>query len=214
MLKARVAALYVDRCGPYFGRDEVDAWDLTRDARLYEGPLPVVAHPPCGPWGRLRHMYRGSEHDCAPRAVEQVRRYGGVLEHPQHSLLWAHCCLPYPDGLSFGDGFTVALDQCSWGHVARKATWLYCVGIDRGLVLRTLRTGGTPTHWISGGRGRLGKKAKTTPVPDGIKICGAEQRRRTPPAFADWLIWLATTARQEDFYEPSTRPIAVSRARR
>lgn len=210
-MSARVAALYVDRRGPYFGRADVDAWDLERDARLYEGSLPVVAHPPCGPWGRLRHMYRGSEHDCAPRAVEQVRRCGGVLEHPQLSRLWAACGLPYPGGFSFdGEGFTIALDQCAWGHVARKPTWLYCVGIDPELVHRTRRTGGTPTHWIGGGRGREGKKRKTTPVPEGIKVCGAEQRRRTPPAFADWLIWLAMSTCKEEHDEPLARPAAVS----
>lgn len=211
MPSARVAALYVDRCGPYFGRDDVDAWDLERDARLYEGPLPVVAHPPCGPWGRLRHMYRGREHDCAPRAVEQVRRWGGVLEHPRHSLLWRQCRLPEPGGLSFCGGFTVALDQCAWGHVARKASWLYCFGIDPELVFSTLRTGGQPTHWISGGRGRQGKKAKTTPVPAGIKVCGAEQRRRTPPAFAEWLIGLAMSARQEESHASTHRASAFAR---
>ena len=72
----RVAALYVDRRGPYWNRPDVDAWDVERDARKYAGPWPVVAHPPCGPWGALRHLYKGNEHDCAPRAVEQVRTFG------------------------------------------------------------------------------------------------------------------------------------------
>lgn len=45
-----IAALYVDRRGPYWDREGVDAWDIERDARLYKGPHPVVAHPPCHLW--------------------------------------------------------------------------------------------------------------------------------------------------------------------
>lgn len=74
-----IAALYIDPRGPYPKIPGVESWDETRDARTYAGPHAIVAHPPCGPWGRLRHLYRGSEHDCAPRAVEQVRTFGGVL---------------------------------------------------------------------------------------------------------------------------------------
>jgi hypothetical protein len=158
-----VAALYIDRRGPYpriaagwqhapdgsaakhaKGR-AIDCWDAARDARLYAGPHPVVAHPPCGPWGRLRHLYKGDEHDCATRAVEQVRAFGGVLEHPAGSLLWMHgptcpgtasgahcehaadgdlCCkcgwehLPLPEYAedAFG-GYTVEANQCGWEHL-------------------------------------------------------------------------------------------------
>lgn len=186
-----VAALYVDPRGPYPALAGVDCWPADRDARLYAGPHPVVAHPPCGPWGRLRHLYRGSEHGCAPRAVEQVNAFGGVLEHPAGSLLWPRAGLPFPgvDGGN-GIGLTFEVDQCAWGHVARKRTWLYVVGVDRAVVEAGVRTGGTPTHWISGGRAcRTGGS-----VPPGIKVCSAAQRRKTPPAFAAWLVELARAA--------------------
>ena len=42
-----IAALFVETGGVYFGLPNVDPWDEERDARLYDGPWPVVAHPPC-----------------------------------------------------------------------------------------------------------------------------------------------------------------------
>ncbi|HEV8462121.1 MAG TPA: hypothetical protein VGQ38_15585 [Gaiellaceae bacterium] len=195
-----VAALYIDPRGPYPALG-VDCWDESRDARLYDGPNPVVAHPPCGPWGKLRHLYRGAEHDCAPRALEQVRAFGGVLEHPAGSQLWRYAELPAPaldaDGVwhptSCGklfdrfDGFTIEVEQVRWGHVARKSTWLYLVGVE----LAWLRwpPPRDPTHWTSGGRTMSTRTG--APVPPGIKVCSAQQRRRTPLAFARYLVSLA-----------------------
>lgn len=145
-----VAALYVDRLGPYPKIPGVDCWDEARDARLYDGPHPVVAHPPCGPWGRLRHLSRRDDPALAIRAVEQVRAFGGVLEHPFQSLLFRHRDMPHPGELPdrFG-GVTVEVCQCDWGHPARKRTWLYCVGVP---ALGEFPPAREPTHWISGGR--------------------------------------------------------------
>jgi hypothetical protein len=42
-----IAALYVQTDGCYYNMEGVDPWDKKRDARLYKGPYPVVAHPPC-----------------------------------------------------------------------------------------------------------------------------------------------------------------------
>ena len=49
-----IAALYVEKGGCY-DMPGIDLWDIERDARLYEGPWPVVAHPPCERWGRYWH---------------------------------------------------------------------------------------------------------------------------------------------------------------
>jgi len=187
------SALYVDRLGPY-PKLVADWWDAERDARLYDGPNPIVAHPPCGPWGRLRHLSKHDSPELAIRAVEQVRTFRGVLEHPRHSLLFEHCGLPKPGDLpdAWG-GVTIEVSQCDWGHPARKMTWIYIVGARE---LPPMPAPREPTHWISGGRGREGKKAKTTPVPTGIKVCSAQQRRRTPVAFAEWLLEIAASARR------------------
>lgn len=215
-----VAALYVDPRGPYpslaacgcFDRkapghrcsfsDRLECWDEVRDARKYDGPHPIVAHPPCGPWGALKHLYRGNEHDCGPRAFEQVRAYGGVLEHPAGSKLFAHMGAVTPADAtdSFG-GRTYELCQCNWEHCARKRTWIYVVRVDQRKVMRALAAARKrdiqPTHWVSGFRSTIGRNlyAKNgSAVPPGIKVCSAQQRRRTPPLFAAWLVSLARAA--------------------
>lgn len=199
-----VAALYIDPRGPYPKMAGVDCWDAERDARPYEGPHPVVAHPPCGPGGRLRHLYKGHEHDCAPRAVEQVRRWGGVLEHPARSRLWGgvSCLnkngaipgsiadLPFLMGSDAWDGYTICVDQVEWGHVARKRTFLYLVGVPREALEVPPFPGREPTHWISGGR-KHDRKGSGGVVPPNMKVCSAQQRRRTPPLFAEYLVRLA-----------------------
>lgn len=196
-----VAALYIDPRGPYPAMPGVDSWDESRDARTYAGPHPVVAHPPCGPWGSLRHLHvpnreRRHDADCGPIAVESVRRFGGVLEQPAGSLLFDRCGMP-PPGLLIDawGGFTIEVAQVEWGHPARKKTWLYLVGIPRPNI-KPPSPGRRPTHWVSGGRTHE-RKGCGGVVPPGIKVCSAQQRRRTPPAFAEWLVELARASRRD-----------------
>lgn len=99
----RVAALYVDPVGPYASMPEVDLWDEQRDARLYAGPHPVVAHPPCARWCKMakgvekKHGYRvGDDGGVFAAALAAVRRWGGVLEHPAWTLAWSAYDLPAP----------------------------------------------------------------------------------------------------------------------
>ena len=192
-----IAALYVDLLGPYpalLGFE--NCWDASRDAREYSGRGPIVAHPPCGPWCKLKHQYQGAEHDCAIRAVTQVRAFGGVLEQPAGSKLWDACALPRPGELPDAlGGYSIAVNQCDFGHVARKPTWLYLVGVPREAI--TLPPAREPTHWASGSRGagRANSSGTGGGVPPGMKVCSAQQRRRTPIAFAQWLIALAELAR-------------------
>lgn len=185
-----VAALYIDPRGPYPKMAGVDCWDAERDARRYDGPHPIVAHPPCGPWGHFRMFCTKQDPTLGPLAVDQVRRWGGVLEHPRYSRLFIAKLLPLPGELpdAYG-GITIEVDQCDFGHVARKPTWLYCVGTKPPPVRLPKRE---PTHSMANGRGQQ--------LADGTwrKRCSAEQRRRTPPAFAEWLVELARSVRRSE----------------
>ena len=53
MTDRTIAALFVEEGGCYYGLDGVEAWGVSRDARKYDGPFPVVAHPPCARWSAL-----------------------------------------------------------------------------------------------------------------------------------------------------------------
>ncbi len=183
-----VAALYIDPRGPYPRMEWVDCWDAERDATNYAGPFPVVAHPPCGPWSKLRHLYRGDEHALGLVAFQQVRKWGGVLEQPEGSRLFDAAGAPtHPGKYDAWGGRMIKVNQCDWGHVARKPTWLYTIRIDHLGI--TMPKHCEPTHWCSGGGTGRGK------TPPGIKVCSAQQRRRTPPAFAEWLVELARSVR-------------------
>src|SRR3990167_6956528 len=100
-----IAALYVAPGGVYYGLDDVDPWPESRDARTYVGPWPVVAHPPCARWGRYwfggpscrERKVKGDDGGCFAAALEAVRAYGGVLEHPEVSAAFATFGLRRPD---------------------------------------------------------------------------------------------------------------------
>lgn len=111
--------------GPYFFDEGVDPWDEARDARNYAGPHPVVAHPPCERWGRYwgggpmlhgtpRQKKLGDDGGCFAAALDAVRRFGGVLEHPEASHAFRHFGLPRP---SFNGGWTEP-DQYGGGPAA------------------------------------------------------------------------------------------------
>ena len=141
-----IAALFVATKGCYFGVDGVDPWDGARDARNYAGPYSVVAHPPCQRWGRYwggapstwPRLVKGDDGGCFAFALDAVRTWGGVLEHPEGSSAWeAHGLVAPPRGGGWvaadwpmHAGWTCCVEQGSYGHRARKATWLYAHGVD------------------------------------------------------------------------------------
>jgi hypothetical protein len=188
-----IAALYIDPRGPYPELLSADAcWDEVRDATRFSGPGPIIAHPPCKSWSQLRRVASDETAWIGPVAVQQVRAYGGVLEQPACSKLWKACNLP-PPGARDLIGFTIEVAQCNWGHVARKRTWLYIVGASPEVEIAIRQEAAAmprlePTHWCSG---RSKHKRVSSAKPAGIKIASAEQRRRTPIAFAKWLISIA-----------------------
>jgi hypothetical protein len=200
-----IAALYVQTGGVYFGLDGVDPWDATRDARLYEGPHPVVAHPPCerygrywsgGPSAKVRREL-GDDGGCFAAALTAVRAFGGVLEHPEASRAWELFGLMRPPkrgGWVVADdrgGWTCCVEQGHYGHRARKATGLYAVAIE----LPSLRWGASAGDRLEDGfhsteERRVARAAGIAPV----KRLSSSERISTPLEFRDVLIAMARSA--------------------
>lgn len=205
-----IAALFVAADGCYAYLPGVDPWPIGRDARLYAGPHPVVAHSPCQRWGRFwhgstrkPHQFRMGEDDgCFAAALTAVRRFGGVLEHPADSYAWAPEFFdlnrpPRSGGWVRADdvgGWTCHVEQGHYGHFSRKPTWLYAVGCD--LPHLIWGRGAQRLHPIA--LERYGYE-KARHIGMAAMIGGKDKtkiREATPLPFRDVLLGIASTARQ------------------
>ncbi len=195
-----VAALYVEKNGVYANLPGVEVWDEARDARLYAGPWPVVAHPPCSRWCRLAGLVearwghkRGEDGGCFAAALAAVREFGGVLEHPAYSDAWPAFGLPRPmrgggwTGNLLDPGHSAHVEQGRYGHSAKKATWLYAVGCD----LPGLRFGSRLDVRSSALVSWCGNHTSAFETRPRV---GKAAAARTPEAFRDVLLEMARSA--------------------
>lgn len=179
-----VAVLFTDLESVYDSIEGVETWNVEDDARSYAGPYPVVAHPPCASWSILAPLRQarwgkkiGDDGGCFESALNSVRKFGGVLEHPRFSFAWNHFGLP-DVGHTDQFGFTLGVQQSDFGHLAQKATWLYIVGVHPlDLPLMPLRLG--DVEYVVQSRS-----------PD-RKHVPKWMRTATPRMFAEWLVEVA-----------------------
>lgn len=205
----KVAALYVETNGCYFGLDGVEPWDEARDARNYAGPHPVVAHPPCQRWGRYSENHptkgkiaeTGDDDGCFAAALDAVRTFGGVIEHPKDSKAFVgheksfNLGRPTPHGWTRsqdGIGWICQVEQGHYGHFSRKATWLYAAHVD----LPTLIWGPAEQRIHPVALAKHGY-AKARRIGMVAMVGGKDKtriRNATPPEFRDVLLAIARSA--------------------
>ena len=194
-----IAALFVQADGCYSDIDGIDPWPETRDARLYSGPHPVIAHPPCQLWGALaavnfarwggEHNRPGNDGGCFASAVKSVRNYGGVLEHPAKSRAFAAHGITRPISSGWNKigakEWVCEVWQSAYGHRANKATWLYYSGQSAPFDLDWTRPTGSRQIGFYDKRG----KSKNKPT------LSKRESNATPPAFMDVLVRLASSSK-------------------
>lgn len=203
-----IAALYVAKGGCYFGLDGIDPWDEGRDARLYDGPYPIVAHPPCQRWGKMyfgqpltvkrtgKRKIKGDDGGCFKAALVALQRFGGVLEHPEKSHAWDTFGLNKPPreggwiAADFYGGWTCCVEQGRYGHYARKPTWLLAYGVTQ---LPDLHWGKSEAKLDQAVVERMGLARAKRLGEVGARGGGTNSKPRitTPPPFRDLLISIA-----------------------
>lgn len=177
---AEIAALFVSRRSIYRHFDGVDVYDRTRNALTWKGGCCGVFHPPCRFWSKLRHQACANvpaadveaEKNLGRWAVEQVMRWGGVLEQPAGSLLWDACKLPLPGDYSDPFCFTIYVEQSWFGFPTPKPTWLLVCGVPKSLVK-------VPSYQLQ------------TKSVVSFNALNSFERSRTMEPFAAWLCQLA-----------------------
>lgn len=167
-----IAALFVRRNTPYQALG-CDCYDIQRDALTWQGGVPGVFHPPCRAWGQLAHLAkpRDGERELGLWAMEQCRKWGGVVEHPFASRLWKESgCIGFGLRDQFG-GVLLPVFQSWWGHRAPKKSCIYVVG---------------PVPDMPAG-GPMGCTL--------VERMGRAERERTPIAFAEFLYKVASACK-------------------
>lgn len=191
-----IAALFVETDGVYFNLPNVEPWDEARDARNYAGPHSVIAHPPCARWSQLAIVNRarwgtplGEDNGCFQSAMRSVQLWGGVLEHPCNSRAFETFGITRPKhGAGWVPGgpngtWTCSVDQCLYGHRARKRTWLFVCSSEKPQELNWER--GTGSVLIGGpvGEGKCNPRL--------LPRMGKKESLHTPVEFRDLLISIA-----------------------
>lgn len=187
----RVSVLFAGVDTIYRGLVGVDVFDERRNALSFGFNAPVVAHPPCAQWSRMRGLSKAKpgEKALGLYAARVVQRCGGVLEHPEDSSLWAAAGLPaIGGGADLFGGVSVRVFQGDYGHYAAKATWLYIVGVRSELVRDLVRV------LVRGRRSGL-VRDRCSQVGRVADRDNKQDREATPLAFGQLLVHLARLSR-------------------
>ncbi|NQT13160.1 MAG: hypothetical protein HQ582_10455 [Planctomycetes bacterium] len=179
--QTRVAILCASKQSVYHEIPGVEVYGPSRNARTFDGGMPIVAHPPCRAWSAfMRHWAKPEpgEMELGLWCAEQLRLWGGVLEQPAHSRLFEAAGLPLPPH-RMGELQSIAVKQRWWGYPTRKATWLCFCRVD----VRLLKI-------------PFELRATTRGDRETYQNMSHKQRSATTPDFARWLVEAARLAQQ------------------
>ncbi len=179
-MRKKITVLFCQEDSIYKSFPVCDVWDEKRNALNFNELIPIIAHPPCRKFSRMRGLSTAPEveKELAYFAAHHIKKYGGILEHPAFSILWKEANLPNPGEIDKFGGFTLVISQFWFGHKADKLTWLYIVGLKEGDLPPIPFALGEPLFTCS--LSHVERPAKPE-IPK-------RERSATPRKFAEWLI--------------------------
>jgi hypothetical protein len=131
-----VHVLCCARSSVYRAIPGADCYTRAKDTWSARPYRPCLAHPPCRAWSRSRARCtlgltaRLWEMMLGIHCANLVKRFGGILEQPAHSRLFAAAGLPVPGTSANVPGlWSISLDQANYGHRSAKPTWLCLANI-------------------------------------------------------------------------------------
>ena len=149
-----------------------DCYNIKRNALSFTDRIPLIAHPPCRKFSKLRGLSTAplSEKKLAFFALARIRQFGGILEHPRSSTLWKNGNFNLDGSIDSYGGFLRSVDLSWFGFPARKKTMLYFCGIAPGQLPPIPISLDAITHVISStsssNKKEISKKMRsTTPLP-------------------------------------------------
>lgn len=129
--KIKYPVLFCHSKSNYKQLPSFDVYDEKKDALTYTGQKPVLCHPPCRNFSRLRFFSKGDDFENVYPffCLKLVRTYGGIIEHPYDSLFWKLFDCPKVGSFDNYGGTSFVFDQFDFGYYTRKRTRLYIVGL-------------------------------------------------------------------------------------
>ena len=177
--KIMINVLYIHSSSVYYNYPNLGCWSEKEDARNFTGKGVIIAHPPCRLWSQMRAFSKAdpTEKEYGLKAIDHVRKYGGIVENPVSSQLWKAKNIPLPGFRDEFGGFSVSVNQSWFGYYTRKNTLLYIVGIEPKEL---------PPY-----------PALNPVISRKFDNLSPKQRSETVPAFAEWLINIANLIEQK-----------------
>lgn len=128
----KIPVLFTQDGSNYACDNRFDCYDISRNAFSYNDRRPLIAHPPCRLFSRLRAFSTASlqEKKCAYFALHQVRMFGGILEHPRSSTLWTSGNFNLSGDIDVYGGFLRSVNLSWFDYPAEKKTMLYFCGLS------------------------------------------------------------------------------------
>ena len=174
----KIPVLFTSHNSLYNDVDVFDCYDVKRNAFNYTGRTPLIAHPPCRLFSRLRMLSSASpiEKKCAYFALARIRQFGGILEHPRSSTLWLNGNFKLDGSVDEYGGFLRSVNLSWFGFPAQKKTMLYFCGINPGQLPPFPLSLDAVTHVISSSSN------------NGKKELSALYRSKTPQLMIDYFL--------------------------